>query len=445
MPAERRAVPSFRPVKTERTHEENQERAYIAASRRSDRSLEARIESARRASEIHKKRTGRALRVTEQDVINEEMYEEEDDDLPTQYQRLNAHLHTTSVMFNKKLHDYIATQHGVRNMFMSQYQNPSFQSQPYNNQYAANSSSYPQGNNWLSPSMLPPQQFNSAIPQGFSQHVQPQPSSPSIAQPHGFRQSPYHIPQRSPHQRSASIQFPHAMPSYEPSTSQATNGTSTSQADQIRRMSFPPQAFERSRQRPTPSRTTTSQSTQQPSSPQTVTSGASPSSGRATPQHQSDVDTPASLAFSPSSYVMHPQMLGTNPLSLSLPPESQQLIGSALDPHDPRTALFMAGSDNLPQPFAPTYTYNPNHSPKHTKTVDSGCATPTNGIKSEHPVAMPSTTTPISDGFFSNEAFLTPGNCDYNGFFDFHGDYASHVDEHGANDQLDGNNFVNWD
>src|SRR5438128_1867964 len=97
--------------------------AYIAASRRSDRSLEARIESARRASEIHKKRTGRALRVTEQDVINEEMYEEEDDDLPTQYQRLNAHLQTSSVMFNKKLHDYIATQHGVRNMFMLQYQN----------------------------------------------------------------------------------------------------------------------------------------------------------------------------------------------------------------------------------------------------------------------------------------------------------------------------------
>src|SRR5271170_1552619 len=84
--------------KTERTHEENQERyhnpifhviksvltsifnrAYIAASRRSDRSLEARLESARRASEIHKRRTGKALRVTEADVQNEEMYEEEDD------------------------------------------------------------------------------------------------------------------------------------------------------------------------------------------------------------------------------------------------------------------------------------------------------------------------------------------------------------------------------
>lgn len=53
-----------------------QRRAYIAASRRSDRSLDARIESARRASEIHEQRTGRPLRVTKVDVLNEEMYEE---------------------------------------------------------------------------------------------------------------------------------------------------------------------------------------------------------------------------------------------------------------------------------------------------------------------------------------------------------------------------------
>ncbi|OQN95103.1 hypothetical protein B0A48_18887, partial [Cryoendolithus antarcticus] len=98
MPAVR-TMPS-KPVKTERTHEENQERAYIAASRRSDRSLEARIESARRASEIHKRRTSRSLRVTEADVINEEMYEEEDDDLPMQYRRLTAHLQTQNADFD---------------------------------------------------------------------------------------------------------------------------------------------------------------------------------------------------------------------------------------------------------------------------------------------------------------------------------------------------------
>ncbi|RIA90498.1 hypothetical protein C1645_823270 [Glomus cerebriforme] len=62
----------------ERTHEENQERAYIAASHRGDRSMEARIESARKASEIHKKRTGKALRITAEDVRNEEMYQEID-------------------------------------------------------------------------------------------------------------------------------------------------------------------------------------------------------------------------------------------------------------------------------------------------------------------------------------------------------------------------------
>ncbi|KAG9290894.1 hypothetical protein G9A89_011044 [Geosiphon pyriformis] len=63
----------------ERTHEENQERAFIAASHRGDRSIEARMESARKASELHKKRTGKALRITEQDVRNEEMYREMDD------------------------------------------------------------------------------------------------------------------------------------------------------------------------------------------------------------------------------------------------------------------------------------------------------------------------------------------------------------------------------
>lgn len=40
--------------------------------------MEARIESARKASDIHKKRTGKALRITPEDVRNEEMYQEID-------------------------------------------------------------------------------------------------------------------------------------------------------------------------------------------------------------------------------------------------------------------------------------------------------------------------------------------------------------------------------
>ncbi|ELR08257.1 hypothetical protein VC83_04558 [Pseudogymnoascus destructans] len=102
-----RCIPPAKAIKTERTHEENQERAYIAASRRSDRSLEARVESARRASEIHKRRTGRSLRVSEEDVINEEMYEEEEDDLPHHYRCLSA-LHSQSTDFSRhQLSDYL--------------------------------------------------------------------------------------------------------------------------------------------------------------------------------------------------------------------------------------------------------------------------------------------------------------------------------------------------
>ncbi|KAK5684716.1 hypothetical protein LTR17_027110, partial [Elasticomyces elasticus] len=99
---------SVQPMQTIRTHEENRERAYIAASRRSDRGLEARVKSARRASEIHKQRTGRSLRVTEQDVIDEEIYEEERDDLTTQYRRITAYLQNANADFNKGCQSYLS-------------------------------------------------------------------------------------------------------------------------------------------------------------------------------------------------------------------------------------------------------------------------------------------------------------------------------------------------
>jgi hypothetical protein len=416
--------------------------AYIAASRRSDRSLEARIESARRASEIHKKRTGRALRVTEQDVINEEMYEEEDDDLPTQYQRLNAHLHTTSVMFNKKLHDYIATQHGVRNMFMSQYQNPSFQQ--YGGQFSPSAANFPQANNWLNPSMMPPQQFNPSSPQqGVTQQSQPM-GNTTGSQQQGFRASPYQVPQRlNSHQRSLSIQLPQSSGTFDPSSQSAPGGITTPQ-ESFRRMSLPPQAIDQQSQtgsdgqaRSEFSRTTTAQSPHQSTSPQTASPRSA--SGHVTPQLHQDSDAPASYPFSAAGYPFSSQVLSSNPLTMSMPPESQQFVGSVLDPNDPRTALFMAGSDNLPQPFAPTYTYNPNFSskigrPSADETLSTGA-----GIKSEH-VDTPLSSMP-SEGFFTNDGLLTPGNGDYNAFFDFQGsDFVSTGDE-----QADGSNFVNWD
>ena len=422
--------------------------------------MEARIESARRASEIHKKRTGRALRVTEQDVINEEMYEEEDDDLPTQYQRLNAHLHTTSVMFNKKLHDYIATQHGVRNMFMSQYQNAQFQ--PYGGQFSPSATTFPQTNNWLNPSMAPPQQVTPATTaQGFQQSSLNANANANAAAQQNFRSSPYYVPQRpQPHQRSASIQLPHAPSQYDASAQSTAGGAAIPQAAVDRRMSLPVHSFDQSSQAasrtqspPLLSRSSTSNSPrQQPISPHTE-SCASPLSGtgQRTPYLHTDTDTPTSLPFTPMDLNMNSQVLGSNPLSLSLPPESQQFLGSVLDVNDPRTAMFMAGSENLAQPFAPTYTYNPNYSPKSNKATN-GASTmtltlPHKAIKSEGAASTSAAPTSISEGLYSNETLLTPGNEGYSAFFDFQSsDFAQASEEQGSNEQLiDGSSFVNWD
>ncbi|KAL6924749.1 hypothetical protein FSST1_002023 [Fusarium sambucinum] len=102
--------PSTKPAparKTERSHEENQERAYIAASRRADRSIEARVQSAKMASEIHKKRTGKAFRITEEIVMKEEMYEEEDDDFPRSYRLLKSNMQTSNAELNARVDAYL--------------------------------------------------------------------------------------------------------------------------------------------------------------------------------------------------------------------------------------------------------------------------------------------------------------------------------------------------
>ncbi|KAK3321624.1 hypothetical protein B0H66DRAFT_176642 [Apodospora peruviana] len=96
------------PQKTGRTHLENQERAYIAASRRGDRSIEARVASARQASDIHKRRTGKGFRITEQIVQQEEMYEEEEDFIPRHYRNLTAHLLTSSPATNQRFEAAVA-------------------------------------------------------------------------------------------------------------------------------------------------------------------------------------------------------------------------------------------------------------------------------------------------------------------------------------------------
>ena len=60
------------------------------------------------ASDIHKKRTGKSFRITEDIVVKEEMYEEEDDDLPRSYKLLGPHMQTSSHEMNSKIDAYLS-------------------------------------------------------------------------------------------------------------------------------------------------------------------------------------------------------------------------------------------------------------------------------------------------------------------------------------------------
>src|SRR5437762_12785371 len=55
-------------VRAERSQEENQERAFIAASRRQDRDFNQRLESLQKASELHFSRTGKRFDVNQSQV-----------------------------------------------------------------------------------------------------------------------------------------------------------------------------------------------------------------------------------------------------------------------------------------------------------------------------------------------------------------------------------------
>jgi len=62
------------------------------------------------ASEIHKKRTGKGFKISEEIVIKEEMYEEEEDDLPRQFRGLTSHLPSSSPAMANRLNAYVSTQ-----------------------------------------------------------------------------------------------------------------------------------------------------------------------------------------------------------------------------------------------------------------------------------------------------------------------------------------------
>ena len=316
--------------------------AYIAASRRSDRSLEARVESARRASEIHKRRTGRSLRVTEQDVVNEEMYEEEDDDLPMQYRRLTAHLQTGSADFNRRLSAYLTNHVAMRSALDQAITNSYAQQYPNAPQFAHNQSMYP------SPFM--------------TQNMPQQQSPLTYGQPYPTPGTPSYRPTHQSRPASMSHSAPHFSP---------TNMTAPSPIQGMGGLQM-----ERRRTSGSSNKSASHSPHGAPATPQSATATARPelqhtSSTQSLKQEgQTQQQQQQSMRAPPPPSPQQPQnpfssigYSNMSPFTTSLPMESQMLLGGALDPNDPMTPMLMAGSEHMPQPY--NYNSTPNlHKPR---------------------------------------------------------------------------------
>ena len=310
------------------------------------------MESARRASEIHKRRTGRSLRVTEQDVINEEMYEEEDDDLPMGYRRLTAHLQTGSADFNRRLAAYL-TNHVAMRSALDQAIHPF--AYP-----TAGQASQPQSNMFPSP----------LLTQGLSDPPQQRtPTSPHSAHP--YRQSPYPSPgtpgfrpsHPQLHNRSASMSLANREPAG--SQSYAASPVEPPQATNSRRMSMPATSLADgdatgriSGQRFKPSLSRQHSSTSQ------HTGSANGAEGEAS--SASTMGPPQAPLFDPG------HTYGTSPLTMSLPQDSRQLLGPALNSNDPFTAMLMSGGPISDTPFFDYGAFTGGAKPAQNNATISG-------------------------------------------------------------------------
>lgn len=259
--------------------------------------------------------------------MNEEMYEEEDDDLPMQYRRLTAHLQTGSADFNRRLAAYLTNHVAMRSALDQAITNTYAQQYPNAPHFAHNQSMF------TSPML--PQSMPMQSPQTYRQSPYPTPGAP------GFR------PQ--PHARSASVAAPHELAGYGSNSSHPSPVEASGQLDH-RRMSMPPALGSASS--PTSTRTPQSIHTPQPdSAPPPAASPfhlAHDSRQPLPPRQPVPLQSPYGLSGLPDF---------GSPFTTSLPMESQMLLGPSLDPNDPLTSMLMAGSDALmPQyyNFGPT-------------------------------------------------------------------------------------------
>lgn len=432
-----RTNPPAKPVKTERTHAENQERAYIAASRRSDRSLEARVESARRASEIHKKRTGRSLRVTEADVINEEMYEEEDDDLPAQIRRITAHLHTGNDPFNRRLQSYLANHIAMRSA-LGQVVADNWQQQQMQNDTLSQ---------YLTPN--PMQQQQQQHNQFAFQNSMPPPQSMGPHSPQSFRTSPYPLAsgaqgqRHAQHVRSASIATPQELNGQPtiltPPQSMSAHSSPVDAKAFDRRFSLPPSAMARNAQGPPSDHHSSAHN-----SPNLSRTGSAVN--LTSQQNQPHSNRPGPLNLSHPMFTSPFGNMGDvnfGPLAATLPLESQQLLVGApmAEFNDPAMAAMMQ-THLVPTPggnFTPApgfYSYNPNGSKGKSKSPPAMVPASTNvGMNATlAPSMLDASAPPAFSGsgdsmfmpgsgfgfdsnqseFFATDGQMTPADTDWN-------------------------------
>jgi hypothetical protein len=285
------------------------------------------MESAKRASEIHKKRTGRAYRITEETVINEQMYEEEDD--APRY-RLAANLHLPNTLLQQRAQALMSIQMENRRL-LGEAVNSTLQ---HNAQFGNQAQ-------FVSPGMMSmPQSFQYTMPSPHIFHQSPQ--IPTFGQspqtPMGYTQSPYPSSpddmRHSYHQRSTSIA---EVPQYRPSAHNSPIETHD------RRMSIPP-----------PSVHAPSNNTQDRVDSAVSSSGSSPT----TPMARQQLDN---STYDPT-YQSMGNMLG--PLTTELPRETRQLLASGMWPSlDESTFDRMMQNPSDPSYQQPLlYNYRPNSS-----------------------------------------------------------------------------------
>ena len=269
-------------------------------------------------------------------MVNEEMYEEEDDDLPLQYRRLTAHLQTGSADFNRRLAAYLTNQVAVRSALDQAITNSYAQQYPNAPQFAHNQ-----------PGMFP----SPLMTQGLGYPLQPQQESPRS--PHPYRQSPYPTAgmpnhRNIAHQRSSSIATT-PVPAGEPQ-SLIKSPMDPPKSNNSRRMSMPASALSKGEG-------------QAMLSPHDVHSMMSSPAQHvlSSPHLKDEQKSPPTQSSAPTSSSEHRDastQYSISPLTMSLPQDSQMLLGSAMIPNDAFTNMLMSGTPTIGSMF---YGQNPYH------------------------------------------------------------------------------------